>query len=309
LRTTTRHVHTGHTERRSQSVAYDHLLAIIATQSPVQAGTLRLLDAGCGEGRFLDYLLTELASLRPNVTAECYGFDVNDSGMMGEGLRERLVDGLQRSHPRVDWSHRITVITSSERWPYPDDFFDVIVSNQVLGHVADHERFFRESHRTLKEGGYAAHVAPLKHCLYEPHIQLPLFHRLNNHDLRVTYLRVMTRWGIKRRFERTSDTHSGIVEFSERESDVMREFTNYLSVAELYRLGKRHHLRTSLRYTHEYYRAKWRKTRGRPAAHQYNANGNVVVAWLLASFLKYIASVTVFQEKKTPTAMPPLVES
>jgi SAM-dependent methyltransferase len=293
--------------RRSAPVAYDHLLAVIATQSAIHEGTVRLLDAGCGEGGFLDHVLTQFALLRPNLSLECHGFDVDDSGMMGDGLQERLVGGLQRAHHHVDWNERITVISSSDGWPYPDDFFDIIVSNQVLEHVTDHDLFFKESHRTLKDGGYAVHLAPLRHCLYEPHIHLPLFHHLNNHDLRVSYVRAATRWGLKNQFERAADTRTSVAEFSERESDVMREFTNYLSVRELYQLGKRNHLRTSLRYTQEYYRAKLRKMGGRPAVRRYDQRGNVAVTWLLASLLKYVASVTVFQEKKRVTSMPPLV--
>jgi SAM-dependent methyltransferase len=302
-----RHGETGTDDRRPSSpVAYDHLLAVIATQSASHEGCIRLLDAGCGEGGFLEHLLTQFASLRPDLGVECHGFDVDDSGMMGEGLQERLVGSLQRSHPHVDWNERITVISSSDAWPYPDDFFDIIVSNQVLEHVTDHDFFFKESYRTLKDGGYAVHLAPLKHCLYEPHIHLPLFHHLNNHDLRVSYVRAATRWGFKKQFERAEGTRTSVAEFSERESDVMREFTNYLSVAELYRLGSRNHLRTSLRYTHEYYRAKLRKMSGRPAVRRYQQHGNAAATWLLASLLKYVASVTVFQEKKRVPSLPPL---
>jgi len=290
------------------TVAHDHLLAVIATQSAIHAGSVRLLDVGCGEGRFIDYVLTQFASLRPDLNIECHGFDVNDSGMMGEGLQDRLVGTLQRTHPHVNWSERIAVIRSSDAWPYPDSFFDIIVSNQVLEHVTDHDLFFKESYRTLKDGGYAVHLAPLRHCLYEPHIGLPLFHHLNNHDLRVSYVRMATRLGLKKQFERTAGTRSSVDEFSERESDVMREFTNYLSVAELYHLGKRNHLRTSLRYTPEYYRAKLRKMAGQPALRRYKRHGNVVATWLSASLLKYVASVTVFQEKKPVMSMPPLVD-
>ena len=216
-----------------------------------------------------------------------------------------MIGGLGQAHPDVDWGSRITVIHSSDSWPYPDNFFDVIVSNQVLEHVADHDLFFSETYRTLSDGGYAAHLAPLHHCLYEPHIRLPLFHHLNNHDLRVRYVRAMTRLGLKTQFERLPDACTGVEEFSEREADVMREFTNYLSTAQVYRLGKRHHLRTSFRYTHEYYRAKLRKICNRPPVRSYRRDGNVAAAWLAASLLKYIASVTVFLEKKSVTSSPP----
>ena len=300
----------GHSEHSAgalpSSVGYDHLLAVICTESTTSTGTLRLLDAGCGEGRFLAYVTAGLAELRPDLDVECYGLDVDDSGMMGEGLEGRLIAGLGQAHPDVDWGTRISVIHSSDAWPYPDDFFDVIVSNQVLEHVADHDRFFRETYRTLNDGGYAAHLVPLHHCLYEPHIGLPLFHRLNNHDLRVRYVRAMTRWGFKKQFERLPNTSTSVDEFSERETDVMREFTNYLTAAQVYRLGKRHHLRTSFRYTPEYYRAKLRKIRKVPPVRTYRRDGNVVAAWLAASLLKYVASVTLVLEKRTVTAMPPL---
>jgi SAM-dependent methyltransferase len=40
-----------------------------------------------------------------------------------------------------------------EPWPYPDDFFDVICSNQVIEHLRDTDTFVRETKRCLKPGG------------------------------------------------------------------------------------------------------------------------------------------------------------
>lgn len=50
--------------------------------------------------------------------------------------------------PKVD-----IVVQPGERWPLPDDHFDVLISNQVLEHVADLEFTLGEMKRVVKAGG------------------------------------------------------------------------------------------------------------------------------------------------------------
>jgi SAM-dependent methyltransferase len=57
--------------------------------------------------------------------------------------------------------------------PFPDEYFDLIISDQVFEHVLEQEKAFREIHRVLKNGGVSIHVIPAKWQIIEPHIYVP----------------------------------------------------------------------------------------------------------------------------------------
>lgn len=48
----------------------------------------------------------------------------------------------------------------TENWPFEDNKFDVIVSNQVLEHMANTDHFFEEFYRIIKRGGYGIISCP-----------------------------------------------------------------------------------------------------------------------------------------------------
>lgn len=43
----------------------------------------------------------------------------------------------------------------NEKFPFPDDYFDIVHANQVIEHLADTDNFIKEIWRVLKPGGYA----------------------------------------------------------------------------------------------------------------------------------------------------------
>jgi SAM-dependent methyltransferase len=282
---------------KAKSVTHSHLLSILNTEEArLSRGRLRLLDLGCGQGELLVYLIQNLPLLRPSLELECYGLDVSDSGMMRPDFRRQVIADLSRVQPAVDWDERISVIRSEDPWPYSDDFFDVIVSNQVIEHVDDHERLFAELKRTLKEGGYSVHLFPLKHCIWEPHVKLPFFHRVHSHDSRTGYIRLMMRLGLRK--PTFTDSPESVDDYSAREADIMRDFTNYLSQRDVYKLGKRFKLRTSFRYTQEFYYQKSRSVAHRRPRFLYKRSRLVIVDFLSVLVFRYVAAVTLFLEKK-----------
>ena len=41
-----------------------------------------------------------------------------------------------------------------QRWPFDDNYFDIVISNQVLEHMVDTDHFIQEFYRIMKVGGY-----------------------------------------------------------------------------------------------------------------------------------------------------------
>lgn len=101
---------------------------------------MRVLDAGCGDGRNLVYLLRE--------GFEIFALDANSDAIQRvRELSESLGTGLPADNFRVG---------SIEQMPFGDEFADVVICNTVL-HFARDERQFRamlsELWRVLKPGG------------------------------------------------------------------------------------------------------------------------------------------------------------
>jgi 2-polyprenyl-3-methyl-5-hydroxy-6-metoxy-1,4-benzoquinol methylase len=96
----------------------------------VRAGD-RVLDVGCGEGRFA----AELA----RAGAEVVGIDVAE-----EPLRR-----ARALHPQLD----LRLLDGEAAWALPDASFDVVWGGEVIEHVADTEAWLSEVRRLLRPGG------------------------------------------------------------------------------------------------------------------------------------------------------------
>lgn len=64
--------------------------------------------------------------------------------------------------------------------PYADEFFDVVVSFDVLEHVDDHVKGVQEIYRVLKPGGHFIMTVPAFNALYSSHDKLLFHHRRYN---------------------------------------------------------------------------------------------------------------------------------
>lgn len=120
-------------ERHSASIAGtisasdDRLLAILDTVAEAPSG--RILDAGCGRGRYLHHLVARLPR------AEFHGCDPTQS-LLGD-----LPPSVQG---------RLGELTNL---PYPDTYFDAVFSVEALEHCVFAEQALREMTRVTRRGG------------------------------------------------------------------------------------------------------------------------------------------------------------
>jgi SAM-dependent methyltransferase len=135
--------------------------------------TMRVLDLGCGKGATVAWLLEQ--------RYDAYGIDVRD-------------DYIENGRAYVG-SDRLAVLEGSD-YPYPDNFFDIVISNQVFEHVSDLDGLAREVSRTTKVGGLGLHIFPAKWVFTEPHMYTPVVHWLPKGRIRRIALKATLRAGL-----------------------------------------------------------------------------------------------------------------
>lgn len=278
------------------SVTHTHLLAcvnsLLESMETATGRPVRILDAGCGNGKLIAYLYTCLAQLRPHLPVEIFGFDVVDHGVQATGFIERATSSLSEAIPQVDWGNSIRAIRATDKWPFDADFFDIVVSNQVLEHVHDHAHFFSQAQHVLRKGGASVHLFPLKHYIHEGHLHLPWVHRIRSWDLMKGYIALLSRLGLGKYPEHRREHNVTVEEFADRHADYMYFWTNYLSEGEAVNLARRAGFRVSYRYTMEFYGQKILSLLHRPQRTVYDNEGRGWRDALAVKFLRYVSSIT-----------------
>jgi SAM-dependent methyltransferase len=257
-----------------------------------------ILDLGCGNGHLIAYLYKNLQVLFPKMSFEIWGHDVSDYVASADGYMKCTLDFLKAKFPHIPWESQIRVISSKDKWPYPDNFFDIILTNQVIEHIEDLNFFFAEVYRTLNEQGYSVNVFPLIHSLMEGHLRSPFVHKFRNFDYLRGAIKLLSRLGLGTFRRLARDKGYTIDRFAEEYAIYLRTCTNYISHNQAIHLAKLHHLRISFRYTPEYYSQKIRSVLSMQPKCSYKANRLFLTDWILVYLLKYVASITMFLEKR-----------
>lgn len=151
--------------RRWKGLKIERLLELAARSQP-----LRILEIGTGSGGIAHYFATH-AQLKCEVDA----VDVLDSRLICEGYRFQLV--------------------TDTRLPFPEDCFDVVLSNHVIEHVGDEtaqRHHLREIRRVMAPDGVGYLAVPNRWMLVEPHYRLA-FLSWWPRPLRSPYLRLCGR--------------------------------------------------------------------------------------------------------------------
>ncbi|MFM8321195.1 MAG: class I SAM-dependent methyltransferase [Chloroflexota bacterium] len=128
---------------------------ILAAAGPRLYG--RVLENGCGVGMYVDRLARAVAAGPQPAAGQVVGLEYDF---------ERAAEALQatEAHPR-----RGIVNAGGEGLPFPTGSFDLVLSHEVLEHVADDRQAVCEMHRVLRPGGRMVIFVPNRGYPFETH--------------------------------------------------------------------------------------------------------------------------------------------
>lgn len=131
--------------RDAKARKIEALLSLAPHKRPI-----RLLEVGTGAGGIAHYFGTH-----PTLRCEVEAVDIADTRQTRDGYRFTLIDGVEL--------------------PFPDQYFDVVVSNHVIEHVGGEcaqRRHLDELRRVLKADGLGYLAVPNRWQWVEPHYRL-----------------------------------------------------------------------------------------------------------------------------------------
>ena len=138
----------------SESVTHLHLLSVLVTEINKKKSVgkiINILDAGCGNGHLTVFLQVNLVAFFPEMELHIYGYDIADHGVQAKDFFLGTAKWCEEKCPDIKWDERLKLISHDQSWPFESEFFDFVVSNQVLEHVWNHRQFFSEHSRILKK--------------------------------------------------------------------------------------------------------------------------------------------------------------
>jgi len=188
------------------------------------------------------------------------------------------------------------MITTQQKWPHPSEYFDFIVSNQVMEHVMDHDFVLSEIARCLKPGGISIHLFPVREVLWEGHALMPLVHRIRDIDRRARFMYFFARLGFKRHYYREKNRRGwkSLREFATVFAHILEVDTNYITTKQLRDASDRAGLTISFSYTKDLYSAKALSYLGQ-RSYTYHEMGFIEKLGFL--ILRRLSSITVLLRK------------
>jgi len=279
------------------SLTHQHLFAIANTLIENTDRTIKILDAGCGDGKLMAFLHYQFSMLYPKSVFEIHGFDVDDCSVQEQGFLSKTKNFLEETIPNVAWQSRIHQITTDQSWPFDEGSFDMIISNQVLEHVHDKPFFFSNVNRTLNDNGYFVALNPLRHCIWEGHIYLPFAHKINSHTSLYRYIYLLSSLGLGKYPSHHKTSQISKQEYSEKHADYVYFLTSYAEEEATLHMAKNAGLRASFDFSLEFYLLKIRQILKLPYKQKYTNKPNIINS-LLIKILRYLSSVTLVCQKR-----------
>ena len=133
---------------------YDFCAQWVIDNSDSQS--VRVLDYGCGGGEIVKILRAQ--------EVEAFGCDTFYGAAVYSELENSALLGTQ------------ILEMEENKIPFPDNYFDFLVSNQVIEHVKELDKTLAEFQRVLKPGGQLLTIFPDKSTWREGHCDIPFLH-------------------------------------------------------------------------------------------------------------------------------------
>lgn len=159
----------------------------MATQGKT-AGQMKVLDWGCGRGRFVLWLREH--------GFDAYGVDIDD---------EPVNNGLPLFEKKGHHNKPLSGISADGRTIYPDGFFDFVMTDNVLEHVSDLGKVMTEIDRLTAADGGGYHIFPAQRQFIEGHLFMPIVHWLPAGDLRKAVIRRCVKMGKEPHWQEVKD--------------------------------------------------------------------------------------------------------
>ena len=139
-----------------------HRYILDKCQSLMPMSGNKILDHGCGNGEMVEAGL--------NAGLSMYGVDLFDTSNSRQVVIEKGLYG--------DVVRRI----KDNRIPFPDDYFDLVVSNQVFEYVFDLQEVLEEIKRVLKPDGKLLCLFPTREVVRDGRCGVPCIHWFSSGD-------------------------------------------------------------------------------------------------------------------------------
>lgn len=94
----------------------------------------------------------------------------------------------------------LSTVDATGKSIFPDRYFDIVLSDQVLEHVADLSSVTREIARVLRPNGITCHQFPAKFRITEPHYKLPFARWIPKGPVRRSVIELMLKSGLSEQF-------------------------------------------------------------------------------------------------------------
>jgi len=155
-----------------------------------ERGLRRILDLGCGAGRIAVYLAQK--------GFEVYGIDISEEGI--RKARQRLTE--------MDLHANLKVYSMTDTLPYPDNFFDAVISTRTMHHakIEQIRKIIEDIERILR-----------------PHGLIFISVRKSNLKKKISYVRKIA----PRTFVNIEGEEKGVVHYIFNKNLLKREFRNF----------------------------------------------------------------------------------
>lgn len=136
--------------------------------------SIKVLDYGCGNGILVEAMR--------KVGVDCYGVDLWGEGV---GYSPEVYSTVKETCSFK--SGFIKRLSDNCEIPFPEHYFDVVISNQVFEHIKEKGVAFANISKILKKNGIMLHHFPTKEYIWEGHMHIPFVHRLPIGKFRLFY--------------------------------------------------------------------------------------------------------------------------